>query len=46
MPKKEQINIAFIMDNKVAFNNTAGLTRVVNEGNAYLYENSPVEIIK
>lgn len=46
LAKKEPIDIAFIMNNKVAFNNTMGLTRVVNEGNAYLYENSAVEIIK
>lgn len=44
LAEKKQINIAFIMDNKIAFYNKYGLTRIVNEGNAYLYENAPVEI--
>ena len=46
LAEKEQINIAFIMDNKVAFYNEPGLTSIVNEGNAYLYEKSPVKIIE
>jgi membrane fusion protein, multidrug efflux system len=41
---KQQIHIAFIMDDKVAFYNDLGLTNIINEGNAYLFEKSPVEI--
>jgi len=41
---KQQIRIAFIMDDKVAFYNDSGLTNIINEGNAYLFEKSPVEI--
>ena len=41
---KQQIHIAFIMDDKVAFYNDSGLTKIINEGNAYLFEKSPVEI--
>ena len=43
--KKKQIQIAFIMDNSVAFYNRQGLSKIINEGNAYLFENSTVEII-
>jgi len=45
MAHKESIRIAFIMDNQVAFYNDTNLKRVINEGNAYLFEKSPVEII-
>ena len=41
---KQQIQIAFIMDDKVAFYNDLGLANIINEGNAYLFEKSPVEI--
>jgi len=43
---REEIKIAFIMDDKVAFYNDLKLTTIINEGNAYLFEKSPVEIIE
>jgi membrane fusion protein, multidrug efflux system len=42
---KKEIRIAFILDNQVAFYNDLQVNRIVNQGNAYLFEKSPVEVI-